>query len=139
MMMIPRKRNEFDLFDDMFMDPFFDRKESRIMKTDIKEKGDDYIIDIDLPGYEKENIEIEMENGYLKVVAKTSQNIDESDENEKYIHKERFYGECSRSFYVGENLKEEDIKAAFKNGILTLIFPKAKQKQIEAKKKIQID
>lgn len=139
MMMIPRKRNEFDLFDDMFMDPFFERKESRVMKTDIKEKGDNYVIDVDLPGYEKENIEIEMENGYLKVVAKTAQNIDESNEEEKYIHKERFYGECSRSFYVGENLKEEDIKAGFKNGILTLTFPKEKQKQLEEKKRIQID
>lgn len=139
MMMIPRKRNEFDLFDDMFMEPFFDRKESRIMKTDIKEKGDNYIIDVDLPGYEKENIEIEMENGYLKVTAKTSKDVDESNEEEKYVHKERFYGECSRSFYVGENLKEEDIKAAFKNGILTLTFPKEKQKQLEEKKRIQID
>ena len=139
MMMIPRKRNEFDLFDDMFMDSFFDRKESRIMKADIKEKGDSYIIEVDLPGYEKENIEIEMENGYLKVIAKTSKNVDESNEEEKYIHKERFYGECSRSFYVGDNLKEEDIKASFKNGILSLMFPKDKQKQLEEKKRIQID
>ncbi len=139
MMMIPRKRNEFDLFDDMFMDSFFDRKESRIMKADIKEKGDSYIIEVDLPGYEKENIEIEMENGYLKVIAKTSKNVDESNEEEKYIHKERFYGECSRSFYVGDNLKEEDIKASFKNGILSLMFPKEKQKQLEEKKRIQID
>lgn len=139
MMMIPRKRNEFDLFDDMFMDSFFDRKESRIMKADIKEKGESYIIEVDLPGYEKENIEIEMENGYLKVIAKTSKNVDESNEEEKYIHKERFYGECSRSFYVGDNLKEEDIKASFKNGILSLMFPKEKQKQLEEKKRIQID
>jgi HSP20 family molecular chaperone IbpA len=143
MMMIPRKRNEFDLFDDTFHDPFhdpfFDRKESRIMKTDIKEKGNNYIIEVDLPGYEKENIEIEMENGYLKVTAKTSKNIDDSDENEKYIHQERFYGECSRSFYVGDSIKEEDIKASFKNGILKLIFPKEEQKKLEEKKKIQID
>jgi HSP20 family molecular chaperone IbpA len=143
MMMIPRKRNEFDLFDDTFHDPFhdpfFDRKESRIMKTDIKEKGNNYVIEVDLPGYEKENIEIEMENGYLKVTAKTSKNIDDSDENEKYIHQERFYGECSRSFYVGDSIKEEDIKASFKNGILKLIFPKEEQKKLEEKKKIQID
>lgn len=140
MMMIPRKRNEFDLFDDMFgMDPFFERKETKLMRTDIKEKGNNYIIEVDLPGYEKENIEIEMENGYLKVSAKTSKNVDESDEEEKYIHKERYYGECSRSFYVGENLKEEDVKAAFKNGILTLTVPKEQPKQLEEKKKIQID
>ncbi len=139
MMMIPRKRNEFDLFDDMFMDPFFERKESRLMKTDIREKGNNYIIDVDLPGYEKEDIDIEMENGYLKITAKTNKSVDESDEEEKYIHKERYYGECSRSFYVGENLKEEDIKASFKNGILSLTFPKEAPKQLEEKKKIQID
>ena len=137
-MMIPRKRNEFDLFDDMFIEPFFDRKESRLMKTDIKEKSDNYIIDLDLPGYEKENIEIEMENGYLRVTAKTSKDIDESNEEEKYIHKERFYGECSRSFYVGDDIKEEDIKAGFKNGILSLTIPKAQEKKLEEKKALDI-
>ena len=138
MMMIPRKRNEFDLFDDMFRDPFFERKEMNLMRTDIREKGDNYIIEIDLPGYDKEDIQIEMEKGYLKVSAKTTKETDNS-ENEKYIHKERFYGECSRSFYVGENLKEEDIKAAFKNGILTLTVPKEQPKKLEEKKYIQID
>ncbi len=138
MMMIPRKRNEFDLFDDMFrMDPFFERKEMNLMRTDIKEKGDNYIIEIDLPGYDKQDIEIEMEKGYLKVSAKTSKETDNSED--KYIHKERFYGECSRSFYVGENLKEEDVKAAFKNGILTLTVPKEQPKKLEEKKYIQID
>lgn len=139
MMMIPRKRNDFDLFEDMFSDPFFERKESRLMKTDIKEKKDKYIIEVDLPGYEKENIEIEMENSYLKVTAKASKNIDELDEDERYIHKERFYGECSRSFYVGDNVKEEDVKASFKNGILSLCIPKEEPKKLEEKKKIQID
>ena len=139
MMMIPRKRNDFDLFEDMFSDPFFERKESRLMKTDIKEKKDKYIIDVDLPGYEKENIDIEIENGYLKVTAKATKDVDESDEDEKYIHKERFYGECWRSFYVGNDVKEEDIKASFKNGILTLCVPKEEQKKLEERKKIQID
>ena len=82
MMMIPRKRNDFDLFEDMFSDPFFERKESRLMKTDIKEKKDKYIIDVDLPGYEKENIDIEIENGYLKVTAKATKDVDESDEDD---------------------------------------------------------
>ena len=139
MMMIPR-RNDFDLFDDMFgMDPFFVSRDSKLMKTDIKEKGDKYIIDIDLPGYDKENIDLEIEDGYLKVTAKIDKNVDESDEDEKYIHKERFYGECSRSFYIGKNIKEEDIKASFKKGILTLTIPKEEQKKLEEKKKIQID
>lgn len=139
MMMIPRKRNNFDLFEDMFSDPFFERKESRLMKTDIKEKGNNYVIEVDLPGYEKENIEIEMEDGYLKITAKTDKNIDESDEEEKYIHKERFFGECSRSFYVGNSIKEEDVKATFKNGILSLSIPKEEQAKLDEKKKIQID
>ena len=139
MMMIPR-RNDFDLFDDMFgMDPFFERRDSKLMKTDIKEKGDKYIIDIDLPGYDKENIDLEIEDGYLKVTAKVDKNVDDSDEDEKYIHQERFYGECSRSFYIGKNIKEEDIKASFKKGILTLTIPKEEQKKLEEKKKIQID
>ena len=140
MMMIPRKRNDFDLFDEMFgMDPFFERRDAKLMKTDIKEKGDKYIIDIDLPGYDKENIDLEIEDGYLKVSAKVDKNIDESDEEEKYIHQERFYGECSRSFHIGKNTKEEDIKASFKKGILTLTIPKEEQKKLEEKKKIQID
>lgn len=140
MMMIPRKRNDFDLFDEMFgMDPFFERRDAKLMKTDIKEKGDKYIIDIDLPGYDKENIDLEIEDGYLKVSAKVDKNIDESDEEEKYIHQERFYGECSRSFYIGKNIKEEVIKASFKKGILTLTIPKEEQKKLEEKKKIQID
>ena len=137
MMMIPRKRNEFNLFEDIFDYPFFEKRDSKLMRKDIKEKGENYIIDIDLPGYEKGNIEIELENGYLKVNAKVNKNID--DQNEKYIHKERFYGECSRSFYVGDNVKEEDIKAGFKNGILSLTFPKNEQKKVEEKKYIQID
>ena len=138
MMMIPRKRNEFDLFDSMFEDPFFERKENKWMKTDIKEKGNNYIIEMDLPGYEKDNIQIEMENGYLKVSAKVENSNDEEEEG-KYIHKERFYGECSRSFYVGDNVKEEDVKASFKNGILTLTVPKEEQKKLDEKKYIQID
>ncbi len=139
MMMIPKKRNEFDLFDDFFNEPFLERRDSKIMRTDIREKGNNYIIDVDLPGYEKEDIDIEMEHGYLKITAKTSKKIDESDEEERYIHKERYFGECSRSFYVGENLTEDDIKASFKNGILSLVVPKEQPKQLEEKKKIQID
>ena len=139
MMMIPKKRNEFDLFNDFFDDSFLDRRDAKIMRTDIKEKGNDYIIEVDLPGYDKENIDIEMDHGYLRITAKTNKSIDESDEEERYVHKERYFGECSRSFYVGENIKEEDIKATFKNGILSLTFPKEQPKKLEEKKKIQID
>lgn len=144
MMMIPKKKNEFDLFEDMFRDPFqdsfFSTREMKLMKTDIKEKDAEYVVEMDLPGYDKENIELEIENGYLKVTAKISKDSS-NDENkeDKYIHRERFYGECSRSFYIGNNITEEDIKASFKNGILTVSIPKEEKKKIENKKLIQID
>lgn len=140
MMMLPRKRSDFNLWDQMFSDPFFtEERENKFMKTDIKEKKDKYIIDMDLPGYEKENIKIEINNGYLIVNAKTSHHEDEKEEG-KYVKKERFVGECSRSFYVGEELKEDDIKASFKNGTLKIEVPKKEEsKNIPEKKYIPID
>ena len=139
MMMIPKRRNEFDLLGDMFRDPFFSEDESRIMKTDIKEKKDKYIIEMDLPGYEKENISLEINDGYLMISAKTNQNKGEKEEG-KYVRKERFVGECSRSFYIGENIKEEDIKASFKNGILKIEVPKKEErKELPEKKHIPIE
>lgn len=138
MMMIPRRR-DFDLFDEMFRDPFFNEGESKLMKTDIKEKKDKYIIDIDLPGYEKEGIKIEIQDGYLTVHA--SINKEENDEEKgKYVRKERYAGECSRNFYVGDNVKEEDVKAKFKNGTLTLEIPKKEErKELPEKKYIPIE
>ena len=139
MMMIPRRKNEFDLFDEMFNDPFFTRGESKLMKTDIKEKGDKYLLEVDLPGYEKEDIKIEMEDGYLTIHASMNKNIEENDKGSKYVHKERYVGECSRSFYVGEDISEEDIKASFKNGTLKLELPKKEAKNIDNKKYIEIE
>lgn len=138
MMMIPR-RNDFDLFDDIFSDPFFTGTENKVMKTDIKEKKDKYEIDMYLPGYEKDDIKIEIQDGYLTVHAKVNKNEDEKEDG-KYVRKERYIGECSRSFYVGDNVKEEDIKAKFKNGTLKLeVAKKDEQKELPDKKYIQID
>ena len=138
MMMIPR-RHDFDLFDDMFRDPFFNEGESKLMKTDIKEKKDKYLIDIDLPGYDKDNIKIEIQDGYLTVHASVNKENDE-EEKGKYVRKERYAGECSRSFYIGDNIKEEDIKAKFKNGTLTLEIPKKEErKQLPDTKYIPIE
>ena len=134
MMLVPRRN--FDLFDDFFDDNFFNKKEKNLMKTDIKEKKDKYVIEMDLPGFEKENIKLELNNGYLTISGKQENKIDE--EEEKYVHKERFYGECTRSFYVGDNIKEEDINAEFKNGILKIDIPK-KQEQIEQNETKQIE
>ena len=138
MMMIPR-RHDFDLFDDMFRDPFFNEGESKLMKTDIKEKKDKYLIDIDLPGYDKDNIKIEIQDGYLTIHASVNKENDE-EEKGKYVRKERYAGECSRSFYIGDNIKEEDIKAKFKNGTLTLEIPKKEErKQLPVTKYIPIE
>ncbi len=138
MMMIPRRKNEFDLFDEMFNDPFFTRGESKLMKTDIKEKKDHYELEIDLPGYEKEDIKIELSDGYLTVHASMNKTVDD-EKDSKYVHKERYVGNSSRSFYVGEGIKEEDIKASFKNGTLKLTLPKKEQEKLEEKKYIDIE
>lgn len=135
-MMLPSIR-DFDLFDDMFRDPFF-KGENKLMKTDIKENENDYNIDIDLPGFDKEDIKIDIENGYLNVSAKKESNNEEKEDG-RYVRRERYLGECSRSFYVGDSLNEEDIKATFKNGTLSLVVPKDDKKKIEEKKYIQIE
>lgn len=141
MMLIPRKRNNFDLWDEMFgRDPFFTGEDSKIMKTDIKEKKDKYLIEMDLPGYEKENIKIEIDDGYLNIHATVNTSNDENDDDGEFVRKERYFGECSRSFYVGDEIKEEDIKASFKNGTLKIEIPKKEEKkEIPEKKYIAID
>lgn len=138
MMMIPRRKNEFDLLGEMFTDPFFSEHESKVMKTDIKEKKDKYLIDVELPGYEKENIKLELEDGYLTVQAETDTSNEEKEEGQ-FVRKERYIGSCSRSFYVGEDVEIEDIKANFKNGMLKIEIPKKEEKkEIPQKKYIQI-
>lgn len=139
MMMIPRRRNDFDLWDEMFRDPFFTEGETKLMKTDIKEKKDKYLVNIDLPGYEKEDIKVEIEDGYLTVHATTDSQKEEKEEG-KFVRKERYLGECSRSFYIGEDIQEEDIRASLKNGTLQLEIPKKEeQKTLPEKKYIPID
>ena len=137
MMMIPRRNgNGLDIFDEVFSDPFFGEKENKIMKTDVKEKDGNYILEVDIPGYDKEDIQIELRDGYLTVTA--TKNEEKEDKKAKYLRRERFSGMCSRSYYVGDNVKEEDIKANFKNGILKIEFPKEAEKKIEERKYIPI-
>ncbi len=139
MMMIPR-RSDFDIFDDMFRDPFFRGESNKLMKTDIKEKDDKYLIDIDLPGYDKDNITVDVENGYLNIHATTDNSKEETEEDGKYVRQERYVGECSRSFYVGDDVENDDIKASFRNGTLKLEVPKKDQKkELPEKKHIQIE
>jgi len=139
MMMIPRIKNEFDLLGEMFADPFFTEHESKIMKTDIKAKTDKYLIGIELPGYQKENIKIDVEDGYLTVHAEINSDNEEKEEG-KFVRRERYVGSCSRSFYVGNEVKSEDIKASFKNGILKIEVPKKEyKKELPEKKYIEIE
>lgn len=145
MKLVPRNNNLgfslFDnMFDDMFRDPFFTNSNTtKVMRTDIQEKDNNYVIEMDLPGYDKEDVKAQLKDGYLTISAEKNTSKDEKDEKGNYIRRERYSGKCSRSFYVGENVKEEDIKASFKNGILELTFPKEIEKKQEDIKYITID
>ncbi|MBO4245841.1 MAG: Hsp20/alpha crystallin family protein [Bacilli bacterium] len=121
MMIVPRK-NSFDLLDDFFNDDVFTKRDRNLMKTDIIEKKDKYLLNIDLPGFSKDNIKISLENGYLNISAKLENEVNE--EEDRFVRQERFFGECSRSFYLGDDIKEEDIDAKFENGILKVNIPK---------------
>ena len=136
MMLIPR--DNFDLFDDIFTDPFFKRNDNKLMRTDIKEHDDNYVISVDLPGYDKENIKVDITDGYLTVSAKTDSENNE-EEKGKYVRRERYFGECSRSFYVGDDISVEDVDASSKNGTLIMEIPKMdSKKELPEKKYIEI-
>ena len=132
-----------NFFDDMFSSPFFGNGNTMpmpSMKTDIKEKDGMYVMEMDLPGYEKSDVKAELNNGYLTIsVSKDTGEEEQKDEEKGYVFRERYTGSCSRSFYVGQNVKEEDIKASYENGILTLTFPKDAPAQLPEKKYIAIE
>ena len=109
------------------------------MKTDVHEHDDHYELDIDLPGFKKEEITIELNNGYLVVSA--AKGLDEEDQTKKgkLIRQERYTGSMQRSFYVGDNVKEEDVKAKFEHGVLKLSIPKQEQEKLPEKKTILIE
>ncbi len=137
-------RSDFDLFDDFFGDSFFSPtvrnvRAEKLMKTVIVEKDKNYEVLVDLPGYDKNNIEVNVENGYLNIHAKIEKENNEKDKDkDKFVRRERFYGECSRSFYVGDEVKEEDISAEFKNGILVIDVPKKEDNKRKEIKHIEI-
>ena len=133
-----------DLFDNFFdnefpmfpawggRNPLYGKHAKNLMKTDVKETGDHYEVDIDLPGFQKDEISVELQNGYLTIQAAKGLDRDQKDQEGRYIRQERCTGSCARSFYVGENLKPTDVAAKFENGILELKLPKA-DKQIPEK------
>ena len=136
-----------DFFDDL-MDGFgfpdvnkklYGRHAKNMMKTDIRETDEGYEVIMDLPGFKKDEIEVQLENGYLTVSAAKGLDKDEADKKGKYICRERYAGEMSRIFYVGEDVTEEDIHAKFENGILKLDVPKKEAKAVETKKHVAIE
>ena len=130
--MLLSNRNFIDIF---FNDPFFERPfenaSSQIMKTDIHENDASYLVEMELPGYKKEDIKADLKDGYLTITASRNETKEEHDSKGKCIRKERYTGSCNRSFYVGKELTQEDIKAAFSDGILRLSIPKEVPKAIE--------
>ena len=131
-----------NLFDSFFND--FARVEKtevpKIMKTDIKENDMGFELDIELPGCSKEDVSAELKDGYLTIAGKTSTSTDEKDDSGRFIRRERYQGSCSRSFFVGEELEQEDIKAKFENGILKVFVPKKEPKPaVETRKMIKIE
>ena len=142
-----------DLFDDFMKDfPFYNDKDMKkmekkpygrrgrnLMKTDIREKDDSYELEMDLPGFTKDEVKASLENGYLTISAAKGLDKDEKEkETGKYIRRERYAGACQRTFYVGEDVTQEDIKGEFKHGILKLTIPK-KAAQVPEKKYIAIE
>lgn len=127
-----------DTFDDLLYDPFFS-KTSSYMKTDIKEKDGNYLLDMELPGFNKEDIQMELKDGYLSVHAKRDTQKDEKDDKGNIIRQERFSGSCSRNFYVGEGIQQSDIKANFENGELKILIPKKEHKEVKETKFIPIE
>jgi HSP20 family molecular chaperone IbpA len=117
----------------------YGKQTQNVMKTDVKETSQRYEVDIDLPGFKKEDVTAKLENGYLTIQASKGLNRDEKDEEGKYIRRERYSGSMSRSFYVGEGVQQEDIRAKFEDGILKLSVPKMDKKALEKKQYIPIE
>ncbi len=138
----------FDGFDHMFdrmnrnmNKSLYGKRASRLMKTDVTEHDDRYEVDMDLPGFKKEDLKLELQNGYLTVSAAKSLNKDEKEQKSgKLIRQERYSGSMARSFYVGEEMTEEDVKAKFEDGVLKLVIPKKEAKKaVEEHKTIAIE
>ena len=132
---------DFPFKDDFFTgkNPLYGKHAKNMMKTDIREHDEGYELDVDLPGFKKDEINVELENGYLTISAAKGLDKDEQDKKGKYIRKERYAGAMQRSFYVGDALTQEDIKAKFEDGILRLSIPKKDAKAVETKKTIAIE
>ena len=155
MLLTTTNNNLFDTFfsDPWFNDPWFDDRDvqkaqkklyghngKRMMLTDIKESDKGYELEMDLPGFKKEEVSVELNNGYITIRAAKGLDEDEKEKKTgKYIRRERYSGACERSFYVGEEVTQQDIKASFSHGILKLDIPKKEAKKIEQNNFISIE
>lgn len=127
-----------NLFDNVFSDPFLSNY-NNCMKTDIQEVENNYILDMEMPGFSKDNISIELHDGYLTITANKKQKNNTKDIDGNIIRKERYSGSCSRSFYIGDKIKKENIKATYNNGELKISLPKKDIKQVDNSEYIKID
>lgn len=139
-----------NLFDDMFgfdfdrefdrmMRPLYGKHSQNMMKTDVRETDNSYELDIDLPGFKKDEITVQLDNGYLSISASKGLDKDEEKKDGKYIRRERYAGSMNRTFYVGSQLTQQDIQAKFEDGILKISVPKKDVQQIEQNKYIAIE
>lgn len=151
MAMFPALMND-TMFSDLFDDPFFEgwrnmdraaacdpNMSAGMMSTDVRETDKGYMVDIDMPGFKKDDISLDLQNGYLTVSAHRNSSHEDKDDNGRWLRRERYAGSCSRSFYVGEDVKDSDIHASYKDGTLCLETPKPEaQQQVETKHQIAI-
>ena len=154
MMMVPYMFNEA-LMDDLFSNDWehdfdramkaaaprgmFGKRAANVMKTDVRENKDSYDVFVDLPGFKKEDVKLDLDNGYLTISAQRNEELDDKDNEGRYIRQERYTGQCSRSFYVGDTVEAKDISAKYEDGILKLSLPKVDQKKLPAKNSITIE
>ena len=130
-----------DTFDKHFFggrDPLYGKHAKNMMKTDVKETSNSYEMDIDLPGFKKDEVNVELDNGYLTISAAKGLDKDGQDKEGRYIRQERYAGQCSRSFYIGD-VRPETVAAKYEDGILHLTFPKAGQPELPSQKQIAIE
>ena len=152
MAMFPALMND-TMFSNLFDDPFFEgwrnmdraaacdpNMSAGMMSTDVRETDKGYMVDIDMPGFKKDDISLDLQNGYLTVSAHRNSSHEDQDDNGRWLRRERYAGSCSRSFYVGEDVKDSDIHASYKDGTLCLETPKPEaQQQVETKHQIAIE
>ena len=131
-----------DTFDKHFFggrDPLYGKHAKNLMKTDVRETEDSYELDVDLPGFKKDEVTVDLQNGYLTISAAKGLDKDEQDKKGKYIRQERYAGSCTRSFYVGSGIEPEQISARFEDGILRLSVPKDGKKLLPKSTSVSIE